>query len=61
MNWEQSCEREEKAKPRDDRHGLLWAELHEKAKHDPELANHLEAAKSVIERYSETLHRLAGS
>ena len=26
---------EEKAKPRDDRHGLLWTELQEKAKGDP--------------------------
>jgi hypothetical protein len=52
---------EEKAKPRDDRHGLLWTELQEKAKDDPELAKHLEAAKRVMERYSETLERLADS
>ena len=52
---------EEKAKPRDDRRGLLWTELQEKAKDDPELAKHLEAARRVMERYSETLERLADS
>ena len=52
---------EEKAKPRDDRHGPLWAELQEKAKDDPELSEQLEAARRVIERYSETLQRLADS
>jgi len=36
-------------------------ELHEKAKDDPELAVHLEAAERVIERYRDTLQRLANS
>jgi hypothetical protein len=52
---------EEKGKPRDDRHGPLWAEPQEKAKDDPELAKQLEAARRVMERYSETLQRLADS
>jgi hypothetical protein len=52
---------EEKAKPDHDRHSPLWTELLEKAKDDPELAAHMEAAKSVMERYSETLQRLADS
>lgn len=52
---------EEKAKLGDDRRKFLWAELQEKAKDDPELAKHLDIAKSVIERYSETLQRLADS
>jgi hypothetical protein len=52
---------EEKAKPDNVRHGRLWAELLEKAKDDPELAAHLEAAKRVIERYRDTLQRLAES
>ena len=57
----QTIDMEEKAKPHDDRHGPHCAELHEKAKDDPELAKQLEAAKRVIERYSETLQRLADS
>jgi hypothetical protein len=36
-------------------------ELQEKAKDDPELAAHLEAANRVIERYRDTLQRLAES
>jgi len=52
---------EQKAKPRVDRHGPVWAELQEKAEDDPELAKHLEAVKRVIEGYSETLQRLADS
>jgi hypothetical protein len=52
---------EEKAKPRDDRRCLLWTELQEKAKDDPELSEQLEAAKRVMEKYSETLERLADS
>jgi hypothetical protein len=36
-------------------------ELQEKAKGDPELAEKLEIAKSVIERYSETSQRLTDS
>jgi len=54
-------EMEEKAKPATDRDSPLWVELEEKAKDDPELAKHLEVAKSVMERYSETLQRLADS
>jgi hypothetical protein len=57
----QTIDMEEKGKPPDDRRGLLWAELHDQAKDDPELAKQLEAAKRVIERYSETLRRLADS
>jgi hypothetical protein len=52
---------EEKAKTDDDRHGALWTELQEKAKDDPKLAEQLEAAKQVMERYSETLQWLAES
>lgn len=52
---------EEKAKPNNDRHSRLWAEIHEKAKDDPELVQKLEVAKRVMERYSETLQRLADS
>ena len=52
---------EEKTKPGSVRHILLWAELQQKAKDDPELAKKLDAAKSVIERYRETLQRLADS
>ncbi len=42
-----------------DRHSRLWTELIKKAKDDPELAEHLEVAQRVIERYRETLRRLA--
>ncbi|MGO9317937.1 MAG: hypothetical protein ACLPXT_07120 [Terracidiphilus sp.] len=52
---------EVKAKPNKDRNSPLWLELQEKAKDDPELAKQLEVAKSVMERYSETLQRLADS
>lgn len=52
---------EEKAKPDTNRNSPLWVELQEKAKDDPELAGKLEVAKRVIERYSETLKRLADS
>jgi hypothetical protein len=52
---------EEKAKPDTDRNSPLWLELQEKAKDDPELAKQLEVAKSVMERYNETLQRLADS
>jgi hypothetical protein len=55
------CKVEEKTKPDNDRHSPLWLELHEKAKDDPELAVHLEAAERVIERYRDTLQRLANS
>ncbi|MGA2672524.1 MAG: hypothetical protein ABSE99_04780 [Terracidiphilus sp.] len=52
---------EEKAKLRDDRPGLLWVALQKKAKDDSELAEQLEAAKHAMEKYSETLQRLAES
>jgi len=52
---------EEIGKTPDDRHSPLWAELQEKAKDDPELARTLEIAKDVMERYSDTLKRLADS
>jgi|HubBroStandDraft_5_1064220.scaffolds.fasta_scaffold2861968_1 hypothetical protein len=52
---------EEKTKTGNDRHGPLWTELQKKAKDDSELAEHLEAAERVIERYSETLQWLADS
>ena len=52
---------EEKAKPATDRNSPLWLELQEQAKDDPELAKHLEVAKRVMERYSETLQQLADS
>lgn len=52
---------EEKAKPDTERNSPLWLELQEKAKDDPELAKQLEVAKSVMERYSDTLQKLADS
>jgi len=52
---------EETAKTGNDNRGLLGIELNEKAKDDPELAEHLEVARQVMERYSETLQRLADS
>jgi hypothetical protein len=52
---------EEKAKSENDRRSPLWTELQEKAKDDPELAEKLETARRVIERYSEALQRLADS
>ncbi len=45
----------------DYRHSQHRAELKEKAKLDPQLAQQLEAAKRVMEKYSETLKRLADS
>ena len=50
---------EEKAKPDTDRHSPLSVELQEKSKDDPELAKQLEVAKRVMERYSDTLQKLA--
>jgi hypothetical protein len=50
---------EEKAKLDHDRRRRIWAELQEKAKDDPELAEQLKAAKSVIETNREVLQRLA--
>jgi hypothetical protein len=52
---------EERAKPRADHHGPPWTEIQEKAKDDPDLAKQMEAARRVMERYSETLQRLADS
>jgi hypothetical protein len=52
---------EEKAKLDNARHSPLWVELQEEAKDDPELASQLEAANRVIERYRDTLQRLAES
>jgi hypothetical protein len=43
------------------RQSLLWIELQEKAKDDPKLAELMETAKSVMERYSEASQRLADS
>lgn len=52
---------ENEATSRDGRDGPLWTELLERAKDDPELAEHLSAAKNVLDRYRETLQRLADS
>ena len=52
---------EEKAKIHENRSVLLWQELKEKAKDDPELARKLDAAERVMDRYSETCQRLADS
>ena len=52
---------DDKAKAENGRHGPVWTELQEQAKDDPELAKQLEAAQHVIERYSDTLRRLADS
>lgn len=51
----------EKVKLENDLRSPLWRELQEKAKDDSELAGKLEASQRVIERYSETLQRLADS
>jgi len=51
---------EDKAKQIDDRRSQIWAELLEKAKDDPELAEKLKVAQNVTERYSEAFQRLAG-
>jgi hypothetical protein len=52
---------EEKAKPDTGHHSPLWLELQEKAKDDHELAGKLEVARRVMERYSDTLQKLADS
>ncbi len=52
---------EEKAKTPEDRHGPLWIELREKTKDDPKLAKMLDTAEQVMDRYRETLQRLADS
>jgi hypothetical protein len=45
----------------DEQASRRWAERLEKVKGDPELVAQLEAAKHVMEKYSETLQRLADS
>jgi hypothetical protein len=50
---------EEEVDISDESSSRRWAEHVEKAKDDPELSAQLEAAKHVMERYSETLQRLA--
>jgi hypothetical protein len=52
---------EEKEKLSSDRDSPLWVELQERAKDDPELAEHMNAAKRVSERYRETFQGLADS
>jgi hypothetical protein len=52
---------EEEANISDEQASRRWAERIEKAKGDPELVAQLEAAKHVMEKYSETLQRLADS
>jgi len=52
---------EETAKTGSDHHGPLRTELHEKAKDDPELAEHMQAANRVIDGYREALQQLADS
>jgi len=52
---------EEQAKRTEDRKGLHGIEAEEWAKNDPEFSKQLEAAKKIMEEYSETLQRLADS
>jgi hypothetical protein len=52
---------EEKAKGDVKIRSPRWTELQEKVKDNPQLSRQLEAAKSVMERYSEALRRLADS
>jgi hypothetical protein len=52
---------EEEVSISDEQGSRRWAERIEKAKGDPELVAQLKAAKHVMERYSETLQRLADS
>jgi hypothetical protein len=52
---------EEKAKTCGEGDSSLWIEVQKQAQYDPELAEKLEAAKRVTERYSEALRRLADS
>jgi hypothetical protein len=52
---------EERAKINEKCRSTRWAELEEKAKDDPQLAEQLKVAKRVMERYSDTLQRLADS
>ena len=52
---------EETAKTGSDHHGPLRTELHEKAKDDPELAEHMQAANRMIDGYREALQQLADS
>ncbi|MFY9855657.1 MAG: hypothetical protein WAK26_17440 [Terracidiphilus sp.] len=50
---------EDKAKQTEDSRSQTWAELHEKAKDDPEFAEKLKVAQRVIDKYSETFQQLA--
>ena len=52
---------EETAKTGNDNRGLFGTELHEKAKDDPELAEHMQAANRMIDGYREALQQLADS
>ena len=52
---------DEEAKNPDDRRSRLLEEIQRKAKDDPELAARLEAAMYVMEKYKDTLQRLADS
>jgi hypothetical protein len=52
---------EEKTKTDNSPRSSRWAELEERAKDDPQLARRIEVAKQVMERYSDTLQRLADS
>ena len=52
---------DEEATSDDDRVGPLSAELRKKTKDDPEFTEQMEAARRVMEEYSETLQRLADS
>ena len=54
-------EMDEEAKNPDDRRSRLLEEIQRKAKDDPELAAQLEAAMYVMEKYKDTLQRLADS
>lgn len=51
----------EKAKIKKDRHSAKWLKLKERAENDPERARMLEAIETVMERYSDTLQKLADS
>lgn len=52
---------EEEVNIPDEQASRRWAERLEKTKDDPRLIAKLEAAKHVMERYRETLQRLADS
>jgi|GEM_PF-6226098 len=52
---------EEKAKNCEIVHGPCWLEIEGKVKNNPQLSKQLEAAKRVMEKYSDTLQWLAVS